>query len=77
MTISLARRIGLSLAAPALATVFALGLAAIVLLVSGSNPIDAFGDMIENGRQLETSVDMINRATRCSSPVWRPPSGSA
>ena len=63
MITSLARRIGLSLAAPVLAALFALGLAAVVLIVSGSNPLIAFGEMLDNGRKLETMVDMVNRGT--------------
>ena len=53
----------LLIAAPVASVVFAIVLSAIVLLVAGSNPIDAFGDMIKNGKKLETVVDMLNRAT--------------
>ncbi len=63
MIASLGRRVGLSLAAPTMAALFAIALASIVLLVSGSNPLAAFGDMIDNGRKLETMVEMVNRAT--------------
>ncbi|MEM7339676.1 MAG: ABC transporter permease [Actinomycetota bacterium] len=54
---------GLALAAPAMATAFAFSLAALVLIVSGSDPLVAFGEMLENGTRLETMVDTLNRAT--------------
>ena len=57
------RRIGLAAAAPAMAFVFALLVSAIVLQISGSNPIDTFRTMIENGSRLETMIDTLNRAT--------------
>jgi len=59
----LLRRTVLTVGAPLLAAVFALGLASIVLLISGSNPIEGFGDMLRNGRELETIIDTVNRAT--------------
>ncbi len=62
MTTPLLRRIGLALAAPALAAVFAFGLAALVLVISGSNPFTAFSEMLENASRLETMVDIVNRA---------------
>lgn len=59
----LGKRIGFTLAAPALAAAFAFLLASIVLVISGSNPFTAFGEMLENARNLETMVDILNRAT--------------
>ncbi|HSM01557.1 MAG TPA: ABC transporter permease [Acidimicrobiia bacterium] len=58
-----ARRIVLAAAAPVIAIVFALALSAIVLLVSGSDPLEAYWAMLRNGGRLETIVDMLNRAT--------------
>ncbi len=59
----LSRRIGLALAAPLGAFVFALLISAAVLEVSGASAIDTFRTMWDNGRQLETFVDTLNRAT--------------
>ena len=57
------RKIVLALAAPVIAVVFSLALSSIVLLISGSDPLAAYWDMIANGGRLETIVDMLNRAT--------------
>jgi len=57
------RRIGFALAAPTLALGVALLVSSIVLVISGSNPIDAYSDMISNASRLETSIDILNRAT--------------
>ncbi len=57
------RRIGLALAAPAMAFVFAVTVSSIVLLISDSNPYDTFSTMLDNGTQLEVIVDTLNRAT--------------
>ncbi len=57
------RRIALAVAAPVIAVVFSLALSSMVLLISGSNPLSAYWDMIQNGGRLETIVDMLNRAT--------------
>jgi len=57
------RSILLLLAAPVAAIVFATVLSAIILLLAGSNPITAFGDMLEHGTKTGTIVDMLNRAT--------------
>jgi ABC-type uncharacterized transport system permease subunit len=57
------RSIGLALAAPVTAVVFALLLSGIVLMIAGSNPLTAFGDMLQHGVKLETIVDMLNKAT--------------
>jgi len=59
----LLRRSLLAVGAPLLAAVVALGLASLVLLLSGSNPVEGFGDMLSNGRELETIIDTLNRAT--------------
>jgi simple sugar transport system permease protein len=57
------RSILLLFAAPFAAIVFATVLSAIILLLAGSNPLTAFGDMLEHGAKLGTIVDMLNRAT--------------
>ena len=57
------RSFALMLSAPVAAVAFATVLSAIILLAAGSNPITAFGDMLENGTRLGTVVDMLNRAT--------------
>lgn len=59
----LRKRMLLSLAAPISALVLSLLVAAGVLLISGSNPIPAYGRMFRFGFELETLVDMLNRAT--------------
>ena len=63
MTASLYRRVLLVSAAPLSAVVIAVVLSSIVLLVSGSNPIEAYADMIGHASKLETQVDIFNRAT--------------
>lgn len=63
MNMSLGRRIVLASAAPTVAVVLALALSSLVLIISGSNPITAYGEMLEHGSKLETIVDMLNRAT--------------
>ncbi len=50
-------------AAPLAALAVAVVLSSIVLLASGSNPLEAYGDMIGHASKLETQVDMLNRAT--------------
>jgi len=57
------RRIVLGLAAPTIALGAAIIISSIVLLVSGSSPVEVYGDMLENGSRLETWVDILNRAT--------------
>ena len=57
------RSIGLMLAAPVTSVVVAVVLSGLVLVIAGSNPFTAFGDMISNGSKLETIVDMLNKAT--------------
>lgn len=57
------RRLTLALAAPVAALILSLAVASIALLVSGSNPFPAYGRMFSYGFELETLVDMVNRAT--------------
>jgi ABC-type uncharacterized transport system permease subunit len=57
------RRIGLALAAPAVAAAIAILVSSIVLELSGSDAIETFRTMIENGSELETMIDTLNRAT--------------
>ncbi|MGH1504940.1 MAG: ABC transporter permease [Acidimicrobiales bacterium] len=63
MNNDLLRRIGLSLAAPAAAALFALTISAFVLEFSGSPAIETYRIMLENGMKLETVVDALNRGT--------------
>ena len=53
----------LALAAPLAAVVFATIASSIFLLIAGSNPFTAYGDMFEYGSRLEIQVDILNRAT--------------
>ena len=57
------REILLAIGAPVAAVAFSIAISSLVLLISGSNPITAFGDMIENATRLETFVDILNEAT--------------
>jgi len=57
------RRIMLAFAAPLAAVVFATIASSIFLLIAGSNPFTAYGDMFEYGSRLEIQVDILNRAT--------------
>lgn len=57
------RRVGLSLAAPVISAVVAILISSIVLELSGSDAIETFRKMIENGIKLESIIDMLNRAT--------------
>ncbi len=52
-----------AIAAPGTALVLAIVMSSIVLLVSGSNPIEAYGDMVEYASRLEIMIDILNRAT--------------
>ena len=60
---SLFRRFALGAAAPLMALVFAVAASSIVLLFAGSNPLRAYGDMLNNASKLETMIDILNRAT--------------
>ncbi len=57
------RRIAMAAAAPTIAGVAAVVVSSLVLVVSGSDPIEAYGDILENGSRLETMIDTLNRAT--------------
>ena len=63
MTERLTHRILLVSAAPVAAVVIAVVLSSIVLLISGSNPLTAYADMVEHASQLERQVEILNRAT--------------
>jgi general nucleoside transport system permease protein len=57
------RRFGLAVAAPAISAIVAILISSIVLEISGSNAVETFRKMLDNGTQLETIIDMLNRAT--------------
>lgn len=57
------RRAGLAVAAPLVSAVIAILISSIVLELSGSDAIETFKTMIENGTKLESMIDMLNRAT--------------
>ncbi|MEM7092634.1 MAG: ABC transporter permease [Actinomycetota bacterium] len=59
----MSRRIAFSLAAPVGAFVLTVIISTIALWIFGSNPFEAYGDMIGHARKLETQVDILNRAT--------------
>lgn len=63
MNTGLLRRAGLAVAAPAIAATVAILVSSIVLELSGSDAIETFKTMIENGTKLESMIDMLNRAT--------------
>ena len=56
-------RFMLAAAAPLMALVFAIVSSSIVLMLAGSNPLTAYGDMLNHASKLETMVDILNRAT--------------
>ena len=58
------RRIALALAAPACAFAFSITLSSLVLLAVGTNPIEAWLEMVSYGSRLETLVQTGNRATQ-------------
>jgi ABC-type uncharacterized transport system permease subunit len=60
---SLPRKFMLAAAAPLMALVFAIAASSIVLLLAGSNPLEAYGDMVKHASKLETQIDILNRAT--------------
>jgi len=60
---SLYRRLSLGAAAPLMALIFAIVSSSIVLLLAGSNPLEAYGDMVNHASKLETMIDILNRAT--------------
>lgn len=57
------RKLLLAIAAPVAAFVLTLLVSSIALLAFGSNPIEAFGDMLGHAARLETQVEILNRAT--------------
>lgn len=57
------RKVGLAVAAPAMALVFALLVSSLVLELSGSNALDTYEIILRNGFKLETFIDTLNRAT--------------
>jgi len=59
----LLRRFGLALAAPVTAAVVAILISSLVLELSGSDAVETFKTMLENGTKLESMIDMLNRAT--------------
>ncbi|MEZ5343798.1 MAG: ABC transporter permease [Acidimicrobiales bacterium] len=63
MNMTLGRRVLLATAAPAMALFVALLVSSAVLIASGSNPLEAFSEMVKNGVKLEVIIDTLNRAT--------------
>lgn len=63
MNQSAPRKVVLAVAAPVAAVIFSVAMSSIVLLISGSNPLEAYGDMIQHASKLETQIDILNRAT--------------
>jgi simple sugar transport system permease protein len=53
----------MAIAAPAGAVLFSVVASALVLLIAGSNPFSAYGDMLKHASKLEVQVSMLNRAT--------------
>ena len=57
------RRLLMSMTAPVVAVVFAVALSSAVLVVAGTNPLEAWREMLAYGTRLETLVATANRAT--------------
>ena len=57
------RKTLMTLAAPVAALVLTLVIASLALWAFGSNPFEAYGDMLGHAAKLETQVDIWNRAT--------------
>ncbi len=57
------RSLGLGVAASFAAVVLSLLLASVILLINGSNPLDAYWSMLEYSSQLENFIQLLNRAT--------------
>lgn len=53
----------LTASAPLGAVGLAVAFSSLVLIISGSNPIDAYRDMLGHASKLEVQVDILNRAT--------------
>jgi simple sugar transport system permease protein len=58
-----ARRIALSIAAPALAIAFSLLVTSVVLVAAGNNPIEAFSTMVSQLAKPRIQVNILNSAT--------------
>ncbi|MDP6697586.1 MAG: ABC transporter permease [Acidimicrobiales bacterium] len=58
-----ARRIVMALAAPVSAFAFSVLISSAVLIAVGTNPIDAWAEMLSFGMRLETLIETSNRAT--------------
>ncbi len=63
MTDSRGRRLLMAAAAPVGAVLFSVLASALILMIAGSNPITAYGDMLKHASKLEVQVSMLNRAT--------------
>ena len=57
------RKLAFNLAAPLAAFVLTLIISSLALIAFGSNPIAAFSDMLGHASELETQVEILNRAT--------------
>ena len=57
------RKLAFDLAAPLAAFALTLVISSLALIAFGSNPIDAFSDMLGHASILETQVQILNRAT--------------
>ncbi len=57
------RRFLFAAAAPVGALAVTLVITSIALILFGSNPLEAYGDMLSHASKLETQVDILNRAT--------------
>ena len=57
------RKVAFTLAAPVGALLLTLIVSSLALWVFGSNPFDAYSDMVGHAAKLETQVDIWNRAT--------------
>ena len=57
------RRVGLMLAAPALAVVFSLAVTSAILLATGTPPVSTFRQMIDYGQEPRTLALIVNSAT--------------
>lgn len=56
------RSLSLGVGASGIAIVISLVLASIILLINGSNPLEAYVDMFQHGTRLDVTIDMFNRA---------------
>ena len=57
------RKLAFSLAGPLSAFALTLVISSLALVAFGSNPIAAFSDMLGHASELETQVEILNRAT--------------